>query len=504
MFGVMNHAERSVGDVAVFLSRIKEGLRKGSITRDDENVEKEYSSFLSAKEIILAYDSVTEIPGTLAEARITFVSSLFNMSDARFEQVAKTLHNFGDILSDKHRLTLKELINTKADNHTQAARAERIFLTTEERTRYYRKKYNDFIAERKKEIEMNNQRSQVQFLLLDFAESGMDECLNMSVAETSEVKLGRATSYLKDKYGIELQPLQFRNNLQSYGANLVNFYDVLNSARKSVADYYPPEYQKEFEVFYREQEERLFPDPRMARPIAAVKMVAAYQDSKLEPTHGDYLMMCKEIEACLADIPLEVCIAYIKKKDEPAETFFKEVLTTIYQIIKEYHDNTVSYAACHEKSAHTQDSLAITVNKNSYPTFPERPTGKNRLPLEQEEAAIVPAKKWTINPVQTFDASPSEKLTPVAKTPSFSDLEQKRKPLPPLPKSYSANDVAVTVAPAPILHSVPASPEQSSGHHRTNPSVNFFQKRQMVAAVLAKDAPPSIPGGRGMGNSHKK
>lgn len=501
MFGVMYHAKRSVGDVAVFLSRIKEGLRKGSI-KDDEDVEKEYSCFLSAKAIILAYDSVIDIPEKLAEARITFVNSLFNMSDSRFDQVAKTLHDFGDILSAKHRLTLKELINTKANNHPQAARAERIFLTTEERTLYYRKKYTDFIAERKKEIEMNNQRSQVQFLLLDFADSGIGECLNMSVAETSEVKLSRATSYLKGKYGIELQPLQFRNNLQSYGANLVNFYDVLNSARKSVADYYPPEYQKEFEGFYKEQEERLFPDPRMARPIAAVKMVAAYQESKIDPTHADYLMMCKEIEACLENIPLEVCIAYIKKKDEPAETFFKEVLATIYQIIREYHDNTVPYTISREKSAHSYQSLATTVNKKSYPTFPEQPAGNSRFALEQNEAASAQANIPLVNTLKVPGASPSEK-TPVAKTPSLPDLEQKRKPLPPLPKSYSANDVGVTVAPDPILHSVPASPEQSVGH-RNNPSVNFFQKRQMLAAVLAKDSPPAIPGGRGMGGGQKK
>ncbi|QRN03207.1 hypothetical protein GH742_04620 [Legionella sp. MW5194] len=470
----------------MFLNRIKEGIRKGSITKDEEENEKEYSNFLSAKAIILAYDSVTEITQKLAEARIAFVHSLFTMSDTRFEQAAKTLPDLGEILSAKHRQTLRELINTKAVNHANAARAERLFLTAEEKTQYYRKKYDDFIAERRKEIETNNQRSQIQFLLLEYAESGMDKCLNMSVAETSEVKLTRATRHLKDTHGIELHPLQFRDNLQSYGANLVNFYDLLNSARKSVAEYYPPEYQKEFEVFYKTQEERLFPDSRVARSIAAVKIVAAYQENKIDPAHPDYPLLCKEMESCLESTPLDVCLAYIKKKDEPAEAYFKESLGTLYQLIREYHDNTVPCTVNADQLARSFQSLATLTNKPP-PQFPKQRPGNSSMP-PREHGGMLSIEK-------TPEPPPPEKLTPVAKTTSLSNLEQKRKPLPPLPKSYSANDV-VTITPAPDS---PSGNDKPSVDH-TKHSMDFFQKKQMLAKVLAKNPQPVITRRPGMGS----
>ncbi|MDX1837434.1 hypothetical protein [Legionella taurinensis] len=479
----------------MFLNRIKEGIRKGSMIKDEEESEKEYSNFLSAKAIILAYDSVTEIPEKLAEARIAFVHSLFTMSDSRFEQAAKTLPDLGDILSAKHRQTLRELINTKAANHLNAARAERLFLATEERIQYYRKKYDDFIAERKKEIETNNQRSQIQFLLLEYGDSGMDKCLNMSVAETSEVKLTRATRHLKDTYGIELHPLQFRDNLQSYGANLVNFYDLLNSARKSVADYYPPEYQKEFEVFYKAQEERLFPDPRVARSIAAVKIVAAYQENKIDPAHPDYPVLCKEMESCLESTPLDVCLAYIKKKDEPAEAYFKESLDTLYQLIREYHDNTVPCTVAPDQLARSFQSLATLTNKPP-PQFLNQRPGNNSIPARENAETTVTVKSGPLSSEKTPEPPP-EKLTPVAKTPSLSNLEQKRKPLPPLPKSYSANDV-VTIAPVPDS---PSANEKPSVHH-ANHSLHFFQKKQMLAEVLAKNPPPVITRRPGMGRGY--
>ncbi|PUT40780.1 hypothetical protein DIZ81_05830 [Legionella taurinensis] len=463
--------------------------------KDEEESEKEYSNFLSAKAIILAYDSVTEIPEKLAEARIAFVHSLFTMSDSRFEQAAKTLPDLGDILSAKHRQTLRELINTKAANHLNAARAERLFLATEERIQYYRKKYDDFIAERKKEIETNNQRSQIQFLLLEYGDSGMDKCLNMSVAETSEVKLTRATRHLKDTYGIELHPLQFRDNLQSYGANLVNFYDLLNSARKSVADYYPPEYQKEFEVFYKAQEERLFPDPRVARSIAAVKIVAAYQENKIDPAHPDYPVLCKEMESCLESTPLDVCLAYIKKKDEPAEAYFKESLDTLYQLIREYHDNTVPCTVAPDQLARSFQSLATLTNKPP-PQFLNQRPGNNSIPARENAETTVTVKSGPLSSEKTPEPPP-EKLTPVAKTPSLSNLEQKRKPLPPLPKSYSANDV-VTIAPVPDS---PSANEKPSVHH-ANHSLHFFQKKQMLAEVLAKNPPPVITRRPGMGRGY--
>lgn len=469
-------------------------FRKGSIKEEDT----EYSKFLEARTTIIAFAPFNQNSGRLSEALITFVNAFFSMSDAWFKVESQPLLDLAEYLDEKQLRVIKGMIENKAKdpNNAKAHRADTIFLNKEEMNSHYRTKFASFLVEREKEIETNNQRSQVQFLLLEYDHLGIDKCLDMSKTEAFEIKLKRATQYLKDNHAIELQPLQFRNNLQSFGSNLINFYDLMNTARKSVADYYPESYMGDFDAFFKEHEQRFFPQPEMAKSIAAVKIVAAFQGNKIETSHLEYKTMCDEIELCLEAAPLERCLAYIKRKDEPADLYFKECLAEIYKIIEQYYKNTLPFAI----KELDQKSLEDMVGKRSY-SCPERPLFGNNNQVRVVKNPIYgnpvlmrfyeeQKKSKKMQPAASPEVKKPTRQTKaggiqVTKIPSLPDIGEPKNPPPTLPKSYSAGDVH----PVPTITPQSAIPPSPPAKLPASPFWTTIRPREMnLANQLAQEA----------------
>lgn len=224
------------------------------------------------------------------------------------------------------------------------------------------KKYQIFIEEIQNEVENNNYRSQVQYLMLEFPGQELVEILNMGKTEAYKEKYDRGCDFLK-KQQIEIKPFQFRFNNQVFGSNLNNFYGIIAESLKIISSY-PKEFQDKFHVFISTLEKTLLPDKKVLKAIAASKIISSYRSTKTQESTEAF----SQVLLYLKDVTPEACLEYIKKKDDPPNNYFpKKVLNLIYSHLDSYKiDTRASYDSITTqiKASEKSRNLPVTRSKS--------------------------------------------------------------------------------------------------------------------------------------------
>ncbi|CAM2904934.1 Uncharacterised protein [Legionella steigerwaltii] len=293
-----------------------------------DSLSLDYKNFLTAKRVIITQGKVSVGVSTLLAKNFElFSQAYFKLKTNEFLTERDEMIALATCLNPHHQVMLKALIANEARLTNNSERAEQFWLTVEDKTNYFQKKYQSFMTQLQEEIDNNNYRSSVQYLMLEFPYPELAEVINMAKTEPYKEKYIRGCDYLKNNHQIIIQPRQFRQNSQVFGSNLNSFYEIIFEGQKAIAAY-PQAFQDKFSLFLAEAESSLLPDRSKLRGIVASKIISIYlsdekNDARIAPIHN-------QITCYLQSVPLELCLSYIKVKDEPPQKYISE---KVFQLI---------------------------------------------------------------------------------------------------------------------------------------------------------------------------